>query len=126
MNVMHPRARLLALDVVSVLVFVLIGRRQHDEGSALGGVAKTALPFLLALAVGWAVSRAWKRPFEGLTGLNVWLITVVLGLLLRRTIFDRGTAIAFVIVATVFLGVTLLGWRFVAWRSVRRTASSEA
>jgi hypothetical protein len=120
---MDPRARLLALDAVSVLVFVGIGRRQHDEGSALGGIVKTAIPFLLALAVGWAVSRAWKRPFEGPTGLNVWLITVVLGLVLRRTMFDRGTATAFVIVATVFLGVTMLGWRFVAWRSLRRTAT---
>jgi Protein of unknown function (DUF3054) len=116
----HPRARLLALDVVSVLVFVVIGRRQHDEGSALGGIAKTVLPFFMALGVGWAVTRAWKRPFDGSTGLNVWLITVVLGLVLRRTIFDRGTATAFVIVATVFLGVTLLGWRFLAWRSLRR------
>jgi FtsH-binding integral membrane protein len=120
----HPRARLLALDVVSVLLFVVIGRRQHDEGSTLGGIAKTALPFLIALLVGWAVSRAWKRPFEGPTGLNVWLITVALGLVLRRTVFDRGTATAFVIVATVFLGVTLLGWRFLAWRSLRRRTPS--
>jgi hypothetical protein len=126
MGLMHPRARLLALDVVSVLVFVVIGRRQHDEGSALGGIAKTALPFLLALASGWAVTRAWKRPFDGSTGLNVWMITVVLGLVLRRTMFDGGTATAFVIVATLFLGVTLLGWRFIAWRSARRRTAAES
>jgi hypothetical protein len=31
--------------------------------------------------------------------------------LLRNLVFDRGTAPAFVIVATIFLGVTMFGWR---------------
>jgi hypothetical protein len=26
-------------------------------------------------------------------------------------VFDRGTAVAFIIVATVFLGITMFGWR---------------
>jgi len=36
-------------------------------------------------------------------------------MLLRNMVFNRGTAVAFVIVATVFLGITMFGWRaFVA------------
>ncbi|MEO5898586.1 MAG: DUF3054 family protein, partial [Ilumatobacteraceae bacterium] len=38
------------LDVVSVVVFVAIGRRSHDEsGSVVAGIAKVAAPFLIAL-----------------------------------------------------------------------------
>ena len=124
MVAMHPRARLLVLDVVAILVFVTIGRRTHDEGSALGGIAKTAAPFLIAMVVGWGLTRAWKRPYEGQTGTIMWGVTVAFGLLLRRTVFDRGTATAFVIVATLFLGVTLVGWRFVFWRRERHSSGA--
>ncbi|MEN9648696.1 MAG: hypothetical protein RLZ17_732, partial [Actinomycetota bacterium] len=46
-------------------------------------------------------------------GVVIWLVTVVLGLLLRNLIFDRGTATPFVIVATVVLGVLLVGRRLI-------------
>ena len=39
-------------------------------------------------------------------------------------VFGGRAATAFVIVATVFLGVTLIGWRFVFWRNDRRSAAS--
>jgi hypothetical protein len=32
-------------------------------------------------------------------------------MVVRRLVFDDGTAAAFVVVATVFLGVFLVGWR---------------
>jgi hypothetical protein len=41
----------------------------------------------------------------------VWGYTVVMGMVLRNLVFDRGTALAFIIVATVFLGITMFGWR---------------
>ena len=44
------------------------------------------------------------------------------GLLLRRTVWDRGTAVAFVIVATAFLGVVIVGWR-VAFDRLRASRS---
>ena len=46
-----------------------------------------------------------------LTGLTIWPITVLVGMIVRNLVFDRGTATSFVIVATIFLGVTLVGWR---------------
>jgi hypothetical protein len=42
--------------------------------------------------------------------------TVLMGMVLRNFAFDRGTALPFVIVATLFLAATMLGWRAVAAR----------
>ena len=104
-----------ALDVVAVLVFVVIGRRNHHEGgNVVVGALRVAAPFLIALAVGWLASHAPRAPMTLRTGLQVWACTVVLGLLLRRFVFDRGTALAFMIVATLTLGVLLIGWRAIA------------
>ena len=107
------------LDLASVVVFVAIGRRSHDEGSAVGEFVNTLAPFGIALLAGWLVARAWRTPLAITTGAAVWVTTVVLGMLLRRLVFDRGTAPSFVVVATVFLGVCLLGWRGIARLSGR-------
>ena len=104
----------IGLDVFVVVLFVAIGRRTHEEGSAFVGVLKTALPFLIGLGVAWAAVRAWKRPTAVLTGLAIWPITVLAGMIVRRSVFDSGTALAFVVVATLFLGTFLVGWRWIA------------
>ena len=107
-------------DAVSVLVFVTIGRRNHDgdSGNVVGGAASVAAPFLIGLAVAWVVTAAQpsmrSRPFAVRTGMVVWPITVVVGMLLRRFVFDRGTAMSFVIVATIATGVLFIGWRIIA------------
>ena len=103
-----------ALDIAVILVFVAIGRRNHDEGSALGEVVRIAAPFLIGLAAGWLVAGAWRRPFDVLTGCTIWVVTIALGMVLRRTVFDRGTAFSFIIVASMFTGILLIGWRVVA------------
>jgi hypothetical protein len=103
------------LDVLAVLLFVIIGRRNHHEGgNIVVGALRVAAPFLIALAVGWVAARAWRAPMAPRTGAFVWVCTVVLGLLLRHTVFDRGTATAFIIVASVTLAVLLIGWRAIA------------
>lgn len=114
-------ARAAALDVASVVLFVAVGRRSHDEGgNPLAETLKVAAPFLIALAVGWVVARAWQRPASLRTGLMVWPVTVALGMVLRHWVFDRGTAASFIVVATVATGVLLLGWRAVALAIARR------
>jgi hypothetical protein len=116
--------RAAAFDVVAVIVFVAAGRRSHDEGgNALAETAKVAAPFLLALGVAWFVVRAWRRPEAIRTGAGVWVVTVALGMLLRRTVFDRGTAASFVIVATLVTGALLLGWRAAQLVVARRRGS---
>ena len=103
------------LDVLAIVCFVAVGRRTHDEdGNVVLGLIEVAAPFLIAAAVGWLVGRAWRAPAALITGATVWVITVALGMVLRRFVFDRGTATSFVVVATIATGVLLLGWRLVA------------
>lgn len=112
-----------AYDVAAIVVFVLLGRRSHDEdGSFITGTLRVAAPFLIALAVGWLATRAWRSPKELNTGIQLWLVTIVLGMLLRRFVFDDGTATAFIIVASVFTGLLLIGWRAVAEHLAERRA----
>ena len=96
-----------------MLLFVAVGRRNHDESAGISGVVEVALPFLIALISGWLVTRAWRSPQALSTGVVIWLITVVLGLALRNFLFDRGTATPFIIVATLVLGVLLVGRRLI-------------
>ena len=112
------RARILGLDIASVGVFVAIGHSTHDETETSGSLIETAAPFLIALAVGWVLTRAWRQPVAWWTGIGVVSTTVVIGMALRRLVFDDGTAGAFVVVATLFLGVFLVGWRAIALRFV--------
>ena len=47
-------------------------------------------------------------------GVGMWIATLGIGMVVRKFVFDDGTATAFVIVATVVLGSTLNGWRLLA------------
>ena len=96
-----------------MLLFVAVGRRNHDESAGISGVVEVALPFLIALISGWLVTRAWRSPQALSTGVVIWLVTVVLGLGLRNFLFDRGTATPFIVVATLVLGVLLVGRRLI-------------
>ena len=110
----------LAVDVVGVLVFCAVGRRSHDEGLNVTGIAVTAWPFLTGTVVGWLVSRGWRRPTAvAPTGVVVWLCTVVIGMLLRK-VTSAGVAASFVVVATTVTALLLLGWRVAAGLTLRR------
>ncbi len=118
-------ATAIGLDVFVVVLFVAIGRRNHEESSAFADVLETGAPFLIGLVTAWLATRAWRRPTALLTGVAVWPVTVLVGMIARRTLFDRGTATSFVVVATLFLGAFLVGWRIAA-RAIdgRRTRQS--
>ena len=103
----------LAIDVVLVVAFAAVGRASHDS-DVWGGLWQTAWPFLAALAVGWLVTLAWRAPAAPVrTGLGVWAVTVGGGMLLRAAT-GQGTALPFIIVASVTLLVALVGWRVIA------------
>ena len=123
---LSPDIALLLFDVLAVVVFVLIGKRNHHEGTAAAGVLKTAAPFLIALVVAWFVSGAFHDPVTGKSGLTTWFVTVAGGLVLRRVVFGGGTAVAFVIVATIFLFLTMVMWRFFVWRKIRSKPNKES
>jgi peptidoglycan/LPS O-acetylase OafA/YrhL len=112
----HPRrgSVWLGIDVACVLVFCAVGRRSHDEGLNVAGIATTAWPFLSGTAVGWLASQAWRRPAAVYpTGVVVWLCTVVVGMLLRK-VTAAGVAGSFVVVASTVTALLLLGWRALA------------
>ncbi len=106
----------LGFDLLAVLIFVAIGRRNHDEGgNAVLEALRVAAPFLIAAVGTWSVFRLWNDPFSQRSAIIVSVGTILVGMVLRKFVFDRGTATAFVIVATVTLGLLFNGWR-AAWR----------
>lgn len=112
----------LGIDVACVLVFCALGRRSHDEGLNVAGIATTAWPFLSGTAVGWLASQAWRRPAAVYpTGVVVWLCTVAVGMLLRK-VTAAGVAGSFIVVASTVTALLLLGWRAIA--QPRRRAGS--
>lgn len=105
---------LLALDVLVVLVFVVVGRRTHDEAETLAGILRTATPFLVGLAAGWVTTAAWRRPTALFTGIGVLTGTLIVGMAVRRAVFGDGIAMTFIAVAAAFLALGFVGWRVVA------------
>ena len=103
-------------DVAVIVVFVAIGREEHNSGSSIVGLLETAAPFLIALAIGWLATRAWQNPTGVGRGLGIWLVTILAGMNLRHYVFDDGTATAFIIVASAFTFAGLVGWRAIARR----------
>ena len=113
-------------DALAVLAFVLVGRRSHEEGSVVLGTLTTAWPFLAGADLGWLALlgvRSSGRDWSAISlpaGATVLGGTVVGGMLLRRLSGTGGTPVSFVVVATSFLSLTLLGWRVVARLRGRR------
>jgi peptidoglycan/LPS O-acetylase OafA/YrhL len=104
----------LGIDVACVLAFCAVGRRSHDEGLNVAGIATTAWPFLSGTALGWLLSQAWRRPSAVYpTGVVVWLSTVVVGIVLRKAT-SVGAAASFIVVASSVTALLLLGWRALA------------
>ena len=97
-----------------VQVYCAVGRRSHDEGLNVTGIASTAWPFLSGTALGWLAARAWRRPTAVYpTGVVVWLCTVVVGMVLRKAT-SAGVAASFIVVASSVTALLLLGWRALA------------
>lgn len=104
--------RALAYDILCVLAMVIIGTRNHDQDTGVNGVLFVAAPFLISTLFARVYARAFKRNIMSIEGgVTIMLFTVAVGMILRRFVFDRGIATAFIIVATLFLGITMIGWR---------------
>ena len=111
------------VDVACIVLFVVLGRRSHDEdGSFVSSTASVAAPFLIALAVGWLLARAWRNPTALATVAVIWVVTVALGMVLRNLVFDRGTAASFIVVASIVTFVLLFGWRLLYNKVLARSS----
>ena len=108
------------IDVAAVVLFVILGRTSHSEDLTPIGTLDTMWPFLGGLALGWVLTFAWLRPLAILwPGIPVWIITVAAAMLFR-TSAGQGVDFAFVVVATLFLGLFIVGWRLIAMPIARR------
>ncbi|WP_343232897.1 DUF3054 domain-containing protein, partial [Tsukamurella sp. 8F] len=129
---------ILLVDLAVVLVFAGIGRDSHGEGLAPTQILTVAWPFLVATGVGWALAYTLSQvrstnpethTFHPLRlfpdGTIIWVATVAVGMVARALLTTRGIAPSFVVVAAVFLGLFLLGWRAVATRLLARAARSD-
>jgi hypothetical protein len=113
--------RWIVIDILVILLFVGIGRANHHHGDNLSGMASTTWPFAVGLSIGWLIVLARRQNGVSLgAGVEIWLSTVTLGMILR-VIAGQGTAFAFVVVALGFLGALMLGLRLVRSRLVTRS-----
>ncbi len=113
------------LDLLAVTVFVLVGRRSHDEGNGLVDILRVWWPFAAGLGVSAVCTGAWWYPFAWGRVAAMWVGTLAVGMVLRISVHGREFKPSFVIVTTVFLGVCFFGWRLVA-RAVGRRRTGAA
>jgi hypothetical protein len=123
MNLKQAARGAAALDAGAIVLFAVVGRASHEEG-ILGdsglGLLNTLWPFLIGAAIGWVIVKAWIHPCAWRpTGLVVWASALVGGMLLRA-VSGQGVAVSFIIVAAIFLALTLIGWRVVAGAIAKR------
>lgn len=111
---------LFIIDLLLVVIFAALGHRSHEEGLDAAGVLGTAAPFLIALAVFSCIAVVWREPSRIWPhGVVVWVGTVSLGLVVRVLAGDTAAA-PFIVVATIVLGIFLLGRRAIGTLFARR------
>ncbi len=120
MTLFRARKWLLCLDVFSIMVCVIVGLANHGSSESVGGIFHAAGPFLLAVVFGWAVVRAWLDPASLRVGIQMVGVTVVVGLVLRRSAFGDSTEISFSLVTAAFLTLFMVGWRLLVRLAYRR------
>jgi hypothetical protein len=111
-------------DLVCVLALAVGGKSSHEASDSDWVVLAIAWPYALAagLAHAWLMSRGRPARRVWPEGTIVLAGTYALGMLLRA-ISGRGLAPAFLVVAGIFLALTMLGWRGVAQLVTRLRAS---
>ena len=98
----------LLIDLLLVGVFAVVGRLSHYGTLTVGGWWTTAWPFLAGCLLAWAALAVTRRPPGAVgSGVVVWLGSLVGGMVLRQA-SGQGTATAFVVVATLVLGLLLV------------------
>jgi hypothetical protein len=131
------RVILLIGDLVALLLFVLVGQRDHgtinDARPFLGILQASWELALMWIVVGWPLgafprAEAWTTRRLLTRPLVTWLAAAPLGLLLRALVLQR------LVIQTLFLAATLgfgllflLAWRILlvlGWKTAVRRAQS--
>lgn len=98
-----------------MLALALGGKNTHEANDSEWIVLVIAWPFAVAAALAHAGLLSRNRPTARVwpDGAIVLAVTYVLGMVLRA-VSGRGMAVGFLVVAAIFLTVTMLGWRGLA------------
>ena len=114
----------LLADLACVLVFAAAGKSSHETSQSDWVVLAVVWPYALSVALAHAGlllrGRRTRRVWPA--GVVVLSVTYVLGTLLR-VVSGRGIAWGFLVVAVLFLALTMLGWRVILSLVTRRRAS---
>ncbi len=116
----------LLLDVAWIALFALLGRESHEGDTAALAVLGVAWPFLAGYAASALIVGLRRRPRAIGRGSAVWLGTVAGGMAIRTVLEGRLPETAFIVVALVFTGAGLVGWRIVAALVCRRRTAAAA
>lgn len=113
------------VDALVVIAFVVVGREDHGFTSNGWDYLRVASPFLVGLGVSILALGGRIDPMKWRSGIILALGTVLIGMLLRRWVWDDGTATTFIMVTTGFLVAGMLGWRIIA-SGIRRIVASRS
>lgn len=113
----------LLADLVCVLAFAIGGKSSHEAGDSDWVVLAIVWPYAVAALVAHVGLLVRERPTGRVwpEGVVVLAVTYVLGMGLRA-VSGRGLAPGFLVVAAIFLALTMLGWRGVAQLATRLSA----
>ena len=107
-------------DLVCVLVFAMAGKTSHEASTSDWVVLAIVWPYAVSVALAHAGLLLRRRPPRRVwpEGAVVLGVTYLLGTLLRD-VSGRGIAGGFLVVALLFLALTMLGWRTI-WQRITR------
>ena len=107
----------LIADVALVVIFTFALRLSHEQSVDPASIVDNAWPHLAGLAIGWLVTRSWRRTLTLTSSLGIWFCTVFIGLAIRYTA-DPEVRMSSLIVTVFVLGFFLVGWRLLAFLMV--------
>lgn len=114
-------------DLIVLVVFIMIGRSDHDMTFSFWDSIVTAFPFMLAwLPIAWLTGAYRSRAFTAGVGsallrtLLTSVIAIPVGLILRSWMYDKELFTAFFLVTLILLTLFMLIWRGLFAAAVRR------
>lgn len=114
-------------DAALVTLFAVLGNISHGTGLSPAEIWSTAWPFLLGLGLSWGITGSWRAPQNiWPSGITVVILTVTFGMILREVLTSGSAEASFVIVASVVLGVFLLGRRLLSTLLRRESTAHRA
>lgn len=102
------------IDLILVVGFWVVYQQAQDQPMALAVLLPTIFPFWLALTLAWLVVHTGMCALHLGHAVTVWATTLVGGLLLRN-LGGQATAMPLIVVCTIVLSFTLLGWRLIGF-----------